>query len=610
MRPSQGAQLRFGDGSIGGLDRSGPAACAPTGRTRIGAAIHSVRAVPPLAMAEVAGWAGTPGLAVCTPTYPSSAREQTDCLRHRGTTPLGVLAAAGAVGPGFTAVHGTHLPTTDIAGLAAEGGGCCLCPTTERDLGDGIGPAAALRARRRAAQPSAPTPTPSSTASRKRGPSNWTPGWPAEERGLLDAGALLEAATENGMTALGWDAGALAPGPAGRLHHHPPGHTPHRRRRSRPWRRHGSVRRHRRRCRSSSSWRTAGGLGREPSRSSPTSAGELAAAISALHPMTSLAVTGIGLLVTCDPEQGRGPLGVVDKRGAWSSTRAWSSTPAPGTAPADADTRIDLGGRCVMPGFVDSHTHLIFAGDRAEEFALRMAGRPYRPGGILDTVAATRQPRRPQLIDAGPAGSRSRPWPRAPPPWRSRPATGSPPSTKPPTCASPAPSRPKPPSSAPTWCPPEFAADRGGYLRLLIETMIPAAAGTARWCDVFCETGAFDVDESRAVLEAGRRHGMGLRVHANQLGPGGGVALACELGAASADHCTHLTAADVEALAGRGTVATLLPISDFCTRQPYPDGRALLDAGATVALASNCNPGSSYSTSIPWPWPWPCASAG
>ena len=147
--------------------------------------------------------------------------------------------------------------------------------------------------------------------------------------------------------------------------------------------------------------------------------------------------------------------------------------------------------------------------------------------------------------------------------------------------------------------PPEFAADRDSYVRLLTENMIPAAAGTARWCDVFCEKGAFDGDESRAVLEAGQRAGLGLRVHANQLGPGDGVALACELGAASADHCTHLTPADVERLAASRTVATLLPISDFCTRQPYPDGRTLVDAGATVALASNCNPGSSYSTSMP-----------
>jgi imidazolonepropionase len=147
--------------------------------------------------------------------------------------------------------------------------------------------------------------------------------------------------------------------------------------------------------------------------------------------------------------------------------------------------------------------------------------------------------------------------------------------------------------------PPEYEADRSGYVRLLCDEMIPAASSTARWCDVFCETGAFDEEESRSVLEAGRRADLGLRVHANQLGPGPGVALACEMGAASADHCTHLSDTDVELLASSSTVATLLPISDFCTRQPYPDGRRLVDAGATVAIASNCNPGSSYSTSIP-----------
>jgi imidazolonepropionase len=128
--------------------------------------------------------------------------------------------------------------------------------------------------------------------------------------------------------------------------------------------------------------------------------------------------------------------------------------------------------------------------------------------------------------------------------------------------------------------------------------MLAACAPFCRWVDVFCEEGAFDRDQSRAVLEAGRAAGLGLRVHANQLGPGPGVQLAVELGAASADHCTHLTARDVDALAGSETVATLLPATDFSTRQPYPDARRLLDAGASVAIATNCNPGSSYTTSM------------
>jgi len=129
--------------------------------------------------------------------------------------------------------------------------------------------------------------------------------------------------------------------------------------------------------------------------------------------------------------------------------------------------------------------------------------------------------------------------------------------------------------------------------------MLDACAPHARWIDAFCEQGAFDVDESRAVLQAGIARGLGARVHANQLSAGGGVRLAVELGAASADHCTHLSAADVEALAGSSTVATLLPLAEFSTRSPYPDARRLLDAGVTVALATDCNPGSAYSTSMP-----------
>jgi imidazolonepropionase len=313
--------------------------------------------------------------------------------------------------------------------------------------------------------------------------------------------------------------------------------------------------------------------------------------------MTALALTGIGVLVTCDPERGRDPLGLVECA-AVVVDAGLVVYAGPASRAPDADRAIDLGGRCVLPGFVDSHTHVIFAGDRADEFAVRMAGRPYRPGGILDTVAATRQASASDLksharrlieealtqgtttveikTGYGLTADHEAVHLRI---ARALTAEAT--------------------FLGAHLVPPEFAADRDGYVRLLTENMIPAAAGTARWCDVFCEKGAFDADESRAVLQAGRRAGLGLRVHANQLGPGDGVTLACELGAASADHCTHLTPADVERLAASGTVATLLPISDFCTRQPYPDGRALLDAGATVALASNCNPGSSYSTSMP-----------
>ena len=126
----------------------------------------------------------------------------------------------------------------------------------------------------------------------------------------------------------------------------------------------------------------------------------------------------------------------------------------------------------------------------------------------------------------------------------------------------------------------------------------PPCAPHARWIDAFCERGAFDADQCRHVLHAGRDAGLGLRLHANQLGPGPGVQLAVELGCASADHCTYLSDDDVDALAGSDTVATFLPATDFSTRQPYPDARRVIDAGATVALATNCNPGSSYTTSM------------
>ncbi len=134
--------------------------------------------------------------------------------------------------------------------------------------------------------------------------------------------------------------------------------------------------------------------------------------------------------------------------------------------------------------------------------------------------------------------------------------------------------------------------------------MLEACAPHARWIDVFIDAGAFTVDEARRILIAGRDAGLGLRVHAGQLAADGGVALAVELDAASVDHCTHLTDDDVELLAasardGAGTVATLLPLVEFSTMQPYPDARHLLDAGVAVALASDCNPGSNFSSSMP-----------
>jgi imidazolonepropionase len=251
----------------------------------------------------------------------------------------------------------------------------------------------------------------------------------------------------------------------------------------------------------------------------------------------------------------------------------------------------------VIPGFVDSHTHLVFAGDRSEEFAARMAGAPYRAGGILTTVAATG--------DAGDATLRALAAARQAEQLRAGITHAEIKSGYALTvdgearlCALAAELTDDVTFLGAHVVPADYAGRADDYVALVCGEMLDACAGSSRWIDVFCEEGAFDADQSRAVLEAGRAAGLGLRVHANQLGPGPGVRLACELGAASADHCTYLTDDDLEALASSDTVATFLPATDFATRQPYPDARRAIDAGVSVALATNTNPGSSYTTSM------------
>ena len=300
-------------------------------------------------------------------------------------------------------------------------------------------------------------------------------------------------------------------------------------------------------------------------------------------------VTGIGELTTNDAELGTlsGAALVIDgERVAWVG----SASAAP-----DADERVDLEGRAVLPGWVDSHTHLVFAGDRTAEFAARMAGKPYTAGGIAVTVLATRAASdetlegvlRRHVAEAVAQGTtyletKTGYGLTTPDELRSAVIAGR-------------------HADEVTFLgahlvPPGWNAD--DYVSLVCGEMLAAVAPHARWADVFCETGAFDESQSRAVLTAARDRGLGLRVHGNQLGPGPGVRLAVEMSAASVDHCTHLTPSDVDSLAGSDTVATLLPACDLSTRQPLPDARALLDAGATVALASNCNPGSSYTSSM------------
>ncbi len=308
--------------------------------------------------------------------------------------------------------------------------------------------------------------------------------------------------------------------------------------------------------------------------------------------MSSVAVTGIGELSTQDPALGLlhdAALVVEDGRVAWVGPAR--------QAPA-ADTAHDVGGRAVVPGFVDSHAHLVFAGDRAEEFAARMTGTPYSAGGIRTTVAATRAASDEQL-----AANLARLVDEM---HRQGTTTVEVKSGYGLTVRDEARSLAiaRQVTEETTFLgahvvPPEHAEDPAAYVDLVTGPMLEACAPYARWIDVFCERGAFDEDQARAILAAGAAKGLRGRLHANQIGPGPGVRLACELGLLAVDHCTYLSDADVDALASSGTTATLLPGVEFSTRSPYPDGRRLLDAGVSVAIASDCNPGSCYTSSMP-----------
>ena len=310
--------------------------------------------------------------------------------------------------------------------------------------------------------------------------------------------------------------------------------------------------------------------------------------------MSATVIDEIGLLVTNDPALGEGPLGIVRHAALVIEDGVVVAVERKGAA---ADQRFGAGGRCVIPGFVDSHTHLVFAGDRADEFAARMAGRPYEAGGIRVTTEATRDATAEQLTDL--ARSRREEALRAGiTHLEIKSGYGLDVETERRCCEVARAFTEDVTFLGAHVVPAEFQDRPDAYVDLVCTEMLAACAPLARWIDVFCEEGAFDADQSRAVLAAGREAGLGLRVHGNQLHAGPGVRLAVEMGAASVDHCTYLADEDVEALAGGDTVATFLPAADFSTRQPYPDARRVIDAGASVAIATNCNPGSSFTTSM------------
>lgn len=311
----------------------------------------------------------------------------------------------------------------------------------------------------------------------------------------------------------------------------------------------------------------------------------------------STLVTGIGELVTNAGDD----LGILTDAAVVVADGLVRWVGQASKAPA-ADAAIDVDGRAVIPSFVDSHSHLVFAGDRAVEFAARMAGTRYDGGGIASTVRATRSAtddelrallvRRIQEMRAQGTGTveiKSGYGLTTTDEARALRIAGE-------------------FTDETTFLgahvvPADYAARRDEYLDLVTGPMLAACAPRAKWIDVFCEPRsphAFTADESRAVLTAGRDAGLALRVHGNQLGHGPGVQLAVELSAASVDHCTFLSDADVDALAGADTVATLLPGVEFSTRSPYPDARRLLTAGVRIALATDCNPGTCYSSSMPF----------
>ena len=274
-------------------------------------------------------------------------------------------------------------------------------------------------------------------------------------------------------------------------------------------------------------------------------------------------------------------------------------------APA-ADERIDLGGQTVIPGFVDSHAHLMFAGDRAEEFSARMQGQSYSAGGIKTTVAATREASDAQL-EANLSRLVAEMHASGITTFETKSGYGLDVETESRSLAIAAKHTSETTFLGAHVVPSEFK-DRNEtghglngtdeYVDLVKNQMLSAASPHAKWIDVFCDRGAFNVDQAREILQAGIKAGLAPRIHANQLENIGAIQLAVEIDCASADHCTHLTNQDIDALAHSNTVATLLPGAEFSTRSKYPDARKLIDAGVTVALATDCNPGSSYTSSM------------
>jgi imidazolonepropionase len=314
--------------------------------------------------------------------------------------------------------------------------------------------------------------------------------------------------------------------------------------------------------------------------------------------MSGLFITGIGHLTTNNGDPILDAVVAIDNG---TVTYAGETSDAPDQGERE---RIDVSGNALLPGFVDAHTHLVFAGDRSDEFARRLTGESYRDiaaagGGILSTVEATRAASEEALLEM----AAKRVWTMI----RGGTTTieiksgyGLDLETELRLLRVARRIGEELPVTVRTTflgahsVPPEYKSDRDGYVELVIKEMLPAVVGLADFCDVFVEDGVFSVDEARTIFEAGKALGLPARVHAEQLSHLGGVALAADLGAASADHLDHVTPDDASALAEAGVTSVLVPGAAYTLGTPQPSGRMLWDAGCTVALATDCNLGTSY----------------
>jgi imidazolonepropionase len=313
--------------------------------------------------------------------------------------------------------------------------------------------------------------------------------------------------------------------------------------------------------------------------------------------MSQSLIKNIGLLVTNDSKLGKTQLGLIENAALLIENGKVTWVGGNESAPA-AEKTVDAAGKAVIPGFVDSHNHLIFAKDRAQEFSARMKGESYTAGGIATTVAATRSATDDELLSNATrlvheglhSGTttveiKSGYGLTVKDEVRSLQIA-------------------KQLTEEATFLgahvvPSEYKGKADEYVDLICEQMITQVKPYAKWIDVFCDKGAFTTDQARKILKAGVAAGLKPRLHANQLEQGDGIALGVEVGAASVDHISHFNNDDIELLKKSKTVATFLPGAEFSTRSKYPDARRLLEAGVMVAIASDCNPGSSYTTNMP-----------